>query len=72
MERLAFIQLIDEQGQDVAFAAVDVRLIREHPNGSAITLAGGPQIITSSSVATVVSAIDTLWGEYTTALGDPA
>lgn len=72
MERLAFIQLIDDKGQDIAFPAVDVRLIREDPNGSAITLAGGQTYITSSSVATVVSAIDTLWTEYTTALGDPA
>lgn len=72
MDRLAFVQLIDEKGQDVAFAAVDVRLVREHPNGSAITLAGGPVLITSSTVAQVVTAIDTLWGEYTTALGDPA
>lgn len=71
MDRLAFIQLIDDKGQDVAFAAVDVRLVHEHPNGSLVSLAGGQQIITSSTVSQVVTAIDTLWGEYTTALGNP-
>ena len=68
MDRLAFILVVDDRGQDVALPATDVRLIREHPNGSSITLWDGTVIITGSSVSTVRTAIDTLWDEWITAI----
>lgn len=71
MERLAHITFVDEAGKDVGVAAVDIRYYRELAQGCEITLVTGEKIKSQSSVSTIQTAIDTLWGEYTTALGDP-
>lgn len=71
MERLAFITFIDNTGQDVALPAVDVAILREHADGSTVVTRTGLTIISKSTVAQMVTLIDTLWDEYTAALGDP-
>lgn len=72
MHQLAFITFVDDKGQDCALPAADVAWIREHPSGSVVATRGGVEIISGSTVAAMVTKIDTLWDEYTAALGDPA
>lgn len=72
MERLAFISFTNEQGRDVALPACEVLAIREHEGGSSITTRSGLTYLSTSTVAAMVTKIDTLWDEYTAALGDPA
>ncbi len=71
MERLAFITFIDDQGHDVGVPACEILLVREHPNGSTVTLRSGVTIISQSTVAQMQGKADVLWDEYTAALGDP-
>ena len=72
MDKLAFITFVDDKGQDVGLPAVEVLHLREHPAGSLVTTRSGQQIVSGSTVAQMVTKIDTLWDEYTAALGDPA
>ena len=58
------IQLINESGHDFWLPAELVRDVVEHPIGSRLTLTNGQTRLTTSSVAAVNTAIDTLWDEY--------
>ena len=68
MERLAFITLVDNKGQDIALPAADVLTLQEHPDGCTIVLRNGLAYVTQSSVATVQAAINALWNAYITAM----
>lgn len=72
MEKLAFITWVDDTGRDVGCPACEVLLVRETESGSVVTLRTGQTITSQSTVAQMQTKIDTLWDEYTTALGDPA
>lgn len=71
MQQLARITVTRVGGTSVSLRAADIELIDTSSSGSIITLDSGKQIEATESVATLASAVDTLWGEYTTALGDP-
>ncbi len=71
MQQLAFITFVDDQGHDVGMPACEVLLVREHANGSTVITRSGVSILCQSTVAQIQTKIDTLWDEYTAALGDP-
>lgn len=72
MEKLAFITWVDDTGRDFGCAACEVMFCRETESGCIVTLRNGREVTSQSTVAQMQTKIDTLWDEYTTALGDPA
>lgn len=72
MDKLARITLTLESGRDIGLRAVDVGPAEEIAGGgSLVTLDSGQQLSVKETPAQIKTAIDTLWDEYTAALGDP-
>jgi hypothetical protein len=73
MVRLARITLTTDSGRSVSLRAIDVVSAEETAGGGAVvTLDSGRSFAVNETPAQVATAIDTLWDEYTAALGDPA
>lgn len=72
MDKLGHIQFLDDQGKDFGCRAVDVKRYREIPGGCLVLFDDGTSVTSSNTVTQIQGLIDTLWGEYITALGDPA
>lgn len=73
MHLLATFTTTDDKGQDVLIRAADGKIMaRENPNGATIYPDSGQPYIVSASISTLQTSINSLWDEYTTALGDPA
>lgn len=71
MEKLATFTTTDEKGQDVLLSATDIRRAFEHPNGARILFWDDSQLVVTSTPAQLQTSINTLWDEFTAALGDP-
>lgn len=72
MDKLAHIQFLDDTGKDVGCRAVDVKRYRETAGGCIVFFDDGTSIASTNTVTQIQGLVDTLWTEYTTALGDPA
>ena len=78
MEKLATIQLNLREpggsGRDIVIKAMDVEYaIADTPSaGCDVYCYNGKVWKVTETVTNIYTAIDTLWGEYITALGDPA
>ena len=72
MDKLAHIQFLDGTGKDVDCRAVDIQRVEETPGGCLIRFDNGLSMASNNTVAEIHTLIDTLWDEYTTALGNPA
>jgi len=72
MDKLAHITFLDSTGKDYGCRAVDVKHYRETSDGCQIVFDDGTSVSSTNTVTQIQGLIDTLWGEYTTALGDPA
>lgn len=72
MEKLAHVLFIDDTGKDYGCRAVDIKRYRETAGGCIVTFDDGTSVASTNTVAQIQTLVDTLWGEYTTALGDPA
>jgi len=71
MIQLAFIELVDAAGKELKLPAGDIARVVEKPVGASITLRTGETIETQTTASAIFTAIDALWTEYLTALGDP-
>ena len=72
MHQLATFTTTDEHGQDLLVRAFDGKLLaRENPNGATIYPDAGQPYIVSATISTLQTSINSLWDEYTAALGDP-
>lgn len=72
MHQLAFIAVVDSSGKERKLPACDIAEVAEISVGSHILMRDGRMIELQTTAADVFTAIDALWTEYTTALGDPA
>ena len=72
MIQLARVKLTDVAGREVSLRAMDVRTVTEYSGGSILQMDGGTVMAVSESVTTVHNAIDALFDEINTAVGDPA
>ena len=72
MDSLARITLTLRDGTSISLRAREIRTIKTITGGSEVELEIGVKYQVQQSVATIASSIDTLWDEYTAALGDPA
>ncbi len=73
MEQLATFTTTDDKGQDVLIRASDCKVLaRENPNGSTVYPDIGQPYIVSATISTLQTSINSLWDEFTAALGDPA
>jgi len=72
MDKLAHIQFLDDTGKDVDCRAVDVKRCRETAGGCIVVFDDGTSIASTNTVTQIHDLVDGLWGEYVTALGDPA
>lgn len=69
---LARIDVTDAGGKAWSLRAIDIGPVKEVTDGSLITFSNGSQLQVTTKPTAITTAIDTLWTEYTTALGDPA
>lgn len=73
MIELAYIQLVDAQGQDISIRCRDiVRVLEQPPTSSILVLASGEHLEVGSTVTQVVTALDAKWTEYVTRGGSTA
>ena len=72
MHQLAFIAVVDTSGKERKLPATDIAEVEEISAGCRIVMRDGRAIECQTTAADVFTAIDALWTEYTTALGDPA
>lgn len=73
MQQLAFIAVVEfEGGVERKLPAADIADVRELAHGAMITMRDGRRIETTTTAADIYTAINTLWTNYLTALGDPA
>ena len=72
MDKLAHVLFIDDTGKDFGCRAVDIKRYRETAGGCVVIFDDGTSVASTNTVAQIQTLVDTLWGEYTTALGDPA
>lgn len=73
IEKLAFITVTDQAGRDVVLAAEDVLRASEVAEGvTLIVFRSGGTMSSKTAASSIKTSIDTLWDEYTAALGDPA
>lgn len=71
MHQLAFIAVLDASGKELKIPAADIASVQERTTGALVTMRDGKEWQLQTLPADVFSAIDNLWTEYTTALGDP-
>jgi hypothetical protein len=72
MHQLATLTTTDITGKSVLIRADDVRRAWEDGNGSKVLFYDGTTQVLAITVADLQTAINALWDEFTTALGDPA
>lgn len=71
MVQLAFIAVDDSSGKELKIPAADIAEVREISVGAFIRMRDGTTHETKTTAGDVYTAIDALWTEYLTALGDP-
>lgn len=72
MYHLAYIALTNSDGKELVIPAADVKEVAEKSGGSHVTMRDGTTYTVQDVPSVILTAIDALWTEYTTALGDPA
>lgn len=72
MDKLAHIQILDDTGKDFGCRAADIKRYRETTGGCIVFFDDGTSVASTNTVTQVQALVDGLWGEYITALGDPA
>ncbi len=71
MHQLAFIEVVAVGGAERKIPIADIADVLENTGGAKVTMRSGQSFETSTTAASIFTAINAQWTAYLTALGNP-